>query len=189
MFVPLAQHYEAGLTFSAWATDPSAAVRGLRSAIQRVDPELAISMIGTGTRLLVGPFFMLRIIAGLATALGGVALVLAMAGLYGVLSHVVARRTREIGIRLAIGADRASIFRLILRDGLRPVIKGLVMGGIAGVLLRVALRATVVTTLSPIDAVVFAVAPLPFLVAALVACYLPASRASRVDPNVALRDL
>lgn len=189
MFVPLAQHYEAGLTFSARAADPSAAVRALRSAIQRVDPELAISSIGTGTRLLVGPFFVLRVIAGLATALGGVALVLAMAGLYGVLSHVVARRTREIGIRLALGADRAGIFRLILRDGLRPVIKGLVIGGIVGVLLRVALRATVVTTLSPIDVVVFAAAPLPFLVAALAACYLPAQRASRVDPNVALRDL
>jgi putative ABC transport system permease protein len=189
MFVPLAQHYAPGLTFSARATDPSAAVRALRSAIQRVDPELAISSIGTGTRLLVGPFFVLRVIAGLATALGGVALVLAMAGLYGVLSHVVARRTREIGIRLALGADRAGIFRLILRDGLRPVIKGLIMGGIVGVLLRVALRATVVTTLSPIDVVVFAAAPLPFLVAALAACYLPAQRASRVDPNVALRDL
>jgi putative ABC transport system permease protein len=189
VFVPLAQRYEPVLTIAARAANPGAAAGTLRAVIRRADPELAVSAIGTGTRLLIGPFFLLRILAGLATALGAVALVLAMAGLYGVLSHVVARRTREIGIRIAIGADRARIFRLILRDGLRPVLKGLVIGLGVGVLLRIALRATVVTTLSPIDVVVFALAPIPFVAAALLACYLPAARASRVDPNVALRDL
>lgn len=117
------------------------------------------------------------------------ALVLAMAGLYGVLAHVVARRTREIGIRIAIGADRSRIFALILRDGLRPVVKGLVLGLGVGVLARIALRATVVTGISLVDPLIFALVPIPFFIAALVACYVPASRASRVDPNVALRDL
>jgi putative ABC transport system permease protein len=139
--------------------------------------------------LLAGPYFLLRIIAALATVLGALALMLAMAGLYGVLSHLVARRTREIGIRIAIGAERSRIFALILRDGLRPVVKGLALGLGGGALLRVVLRATVVTGISPVDLAVFAIVPIPFVVAALVACYVPAARASRVDPNVALRDL
>ena len=144
---------------------------------------------GTGSTILAGPYFLLRIVGGLATALGFLALVLAMAGLYGVLAHVVARRTREIGIRIAIGAERSRIFALVLRDGLRPVVKGLALGLGAGVLFRIALRATIVTGISPIDPLVFGLVPIPFVVAALVACYVPASRASRVDPNVALRDL
>jgi len=159
------------------------------SAIRGVDPELAVTASGTGSTILSGPYFLLRIIGSLATGLGLLALVLAMAGLYGVLSHLVARRTREIGIRIAVGADRSRIFALILRDGLRPVVKGLVLGLGAGVLVRFALRAAVFTEISPVDPLVFGLVPIPFVIAALAACYVPASRASRVDPNVALRDL
>ena len=189
LFVPFAQRYATPVVITVRSTDPVLAAGALRTAIRRADPALAPSAVGTGSALLVGPYFLLRIIATLASALGLVALVLAMAGLYGVLSHVVARRTREIGIRLAIGADRRRIFALVLRDGARPVVKGIVLGIGIGVLLRIALRATVVTSLSPVDVALFAVAPLPFLAAAVIACYVPASRASRVDPNVALRDL
>jgi putative ABC transport system permease protein len=124
----------------------------------------------------------------LAAVLGTIALVLAMAGLHGVLSHVVARRTREIGIRLSVGADRGRIPSLVLRDGFRPVVKGLVIGLGAGVLLRLLLRATIVTAISPVDVTMFSLVPVPFLCAALAACWVPAARASRVDPNVALRD-
>ena len=189
MFVPLAQRYESRVTFSARAANPAAAVGVLRSAIRSVDPDLAVTLSGTGSTVLAGPYFLLHIVGSLATALGFLALVLAMAGLYGVLAHVVARRTREIGIRIAIGAERSRIFALILRDGLRPVVKGLVLGLGVGVLFRIALRATIVTGISPIDPVVFGLVPIPFVIAALAACYVPASRASRVDPNVALRDL
>jgi ABC-type antimicrobial peptide transport system permease subunit len=152
-------------------------------------PELALSGAGTGETLLLGPYLVLRIIAMLAAALGTVALVLAMAGLYGILSHVVASRTREMGIRIAVGADRGRILTLVLRDGFRPVAKGVVIGLAAGVVLRMLLRATLVTAISPIDVAVFSLVPVPFMIAALVACYLPAARAARVDPNVALRDL
>ena len=135
------------------------------------------------------PYLVLRIIASLAGSLGGVALLLAMVGLYGVLSHVVARRTREIGIRIAMGADRRRILSLVLRDGFRPVLSGLVIGLFVGVALRVILKATVVTSISPVDLVVFSLVPVPFVLAAVAACYVPAARAARVDPNVALRDL
>jgi putative ABC transport system permease protein len=189
LFVPLAQQYEPQITITARSADPAGAASALRTAIRSVAPDLATSALGTGEALLMGPYFLLRIIAGLATALGAIALVLAMVGLHGVLSHVVGRRTREIGIRLAVGADRGRIVTLVLRDGFRPVIKGLVIGLGAGVLLRLLLRATIVTTISPIDVTVFSLVPLPFLCAALLACWVPASRASRVDPIVALRDL
>ena len=188
-FVPLAQGYDSSVVISARAADPSVAAGLQRAAIRRADPELAVSSLGTGSTLLAAPYFLLRIVVGLSSSLGVMALVLAMAGLYGVLAHLVARRTREIGIRIANGADRSRIFTLILRDGLRPVVKGLVLGLGAGVLFRIALRTTIVTGISPVDPVVFAVVPIPFVLAAVIACYVPASRASRVDPNIALRDL
>jgi putative ABC transport system permease protein len=189
IFVPLAQQYESNLVVSARSENPAAAAAALRAIVRNAAPELALSAVGTGETLLLGPYWGLRIIAALAGALGAVALVLAMAGLYGVLSHVVARRTREIGIRIAVGADRGRIATLILRDGFRPVLKGIVIGLFVGVLLRLFLRATIVTSISPIDLVIFSLVPVPFVVAALVACWLPAARASRVHPNVALREL
>jgi putative ABC transport system permease protein len=96
---------------------------------------------------------------------------------------------REMGIRIALGADRGRIFRLILFDGMRPVAKGIALGLFIGVGARLAVRAWIVTDISAFEPLVLAVVPIPFVVAALVACYLPAARASRVDPNVALRDL
>lgn len=190
MFRPLAQAYDPAVpvNITARANDPAAAAAALRLTIRRLDPELVLSAVGTGSTLL-DPYFFLRVIVGLSTGLGVLALVLAMAGLFGVLSHVVVRRTREIGIRIAIGAERSQIFRLILRDGLYPVIKGLVLGLGMGVAARLAVRSWVVTDASAFDPFVLSIVPVPFIIAALIACYVPAARASRVDPNVALRDL
>jgi putative ABC transport system permease protein len=191
MFRPFAQAYDPAVPISiiARASDTAAAVAALRSTIRRIDPEIAVSALGTGSVLLEAPYFYLRVILAMSTALGGLALVLAMAGLFGVLSHVVVRRTREIGILIAIGAERSQIFRLILRDGLYPVIKGLVLGLGIGVAARLAVRSWVVTDASAFDPFVFSIVPVPFIIAAVIACYVPAARASRVDPNVALRDL
>lgn len=189
LFVPFAQRYEGGVTFTAASEHPAAAVATLRSVIRRVDPELAVSSAGTGSAMLAGPFFLLGLIAWMATLLGAVALVLALAGLFGVLSHVVAARTREIGIRVALGAERSRIFAMILRDGIRPVVKGLLLGLGIGVLARFVVRAVVVMPIAPFDTLVFAAVPVLLLAAGFLACYLPAARASRVDPNVSLRDL
>jgi putative ABC transport system permease protein len=191
VFVPWAQRYERGVPVivTARTRSPSAAVGTLRSMITRIDPDLAISTAGTGSKLLQGPIFILRVISGLSTALCAIATVLAMAGLFGVLSHVVLLRTREMAIRIALGADRRRIFRLVLVDGLRPVAKGIALGATIGIGARLAVRAWVVTDVSAAEPLVFALVPVPFILAALVACYLPAARAARVDPNVALRNL
>ena len=191
VFVPWAQRYEPGVpvVLTVRGRSSAAAVGVLQSTIRRVDPELATSAVGSGRVLLQGPEFIFRIIRGLATGLASVSMVLAMAGLFGVLSHVVLRRMREMGIRVALGADRARIFRLILFDGMRPVAKGIVLGLVIGLGARLAVRGWVVTDVSAFEPLVLAVVPIPFIVAALVACYLPAARASRVDPNTALRDL
>lgn len=191
VFVPWAQRYEPDvpLIVTARTASPGTAVTTLRNTIARVDPELAISTAGTGSKLLQGPIFILRVISDLSTALCAIATVLAMAGLFGVLSHVVLLRTREMGIRIALGADRRRIFRLVLWDGLRPVAKGIALGAAIGIGARLAVRAWIVTDVSAAEPLVFALVPVPFILAALVACYLPAARAARVDPNVALRNL
>lgn len=190
MFRPFAQAFDPAVPVSitARSSDPAGAVAALRATIRRLDPELVLSGAGTGP-VLLDPYFFLRVIVTMSTALGTIALVLAMAGLFGVLSHVVVRRTREIGIRIAIGAERSQIFRLILRDGLYPVMKGLALGLGIGAAARLAVRAWVVTDASAFDPFVFSIVPVPFIIAAVIACYVPAARASRVDPNVALRDL
>ncbi|MGH9409257.1 MAG: ABC transporter permease [Vicinamibacterales bacterium] len=191
IFVPFAQRYQkyAPITFVARAETPALGVAQFRSSVQRVDPDLAIMVAGTGRMLFDGPLLVLRIIIAMTAVLGILALVLSMAGLFGVLSHVVNKRTREVGIRLAIGAGRADIFRLVLRDGLRPVVKGLVLGLTIGVAARIAVRAWVVTDVAAVDPLPLLLLPIPFAIAGFLASYLPAARASRVDPNVALRDL
>jgi ABC-type antimicrobial peptide transport system permease subunit len=137
----------------------------------------------TGAGVLVG------VVSRVAGGLAVLALVLAMAGLFGVLSHLVSRRTREMGVRMALGADPRRIRRLVIGDGLRPVLSGIALGLLIGGLVRLALRAQYDSPLSLTDTAVFLLVPLPILAAALIACEWPARRASRVDPNVALRDL
>jgi ABC-type lipoprotein release transport system permease subunit len=112
---------------------------------------------------------------------------LAMAGLYGVLSYVVAQRTQEIGIRVALGASRGQISRLIMREGVRPVIEGLAVGFVAADLVEMAIRPALQNPLPAIDATLLMQLPVPFVLAAFVACYLPARRAAVTDPNTALR--
>ena len=130
-----------------------------------------------------------RVVAVIATVLGVLALVVALAGLYGVLSFLVARRTREIGIRLAIGADDGRIRRQVVREGLSPVLMGLVLGLGLGAIVRMAMRPMFLRLVPVIDVTVLVVVSVLFIAAGLVACYVPARRASRVNPVIALRQL
>jgi ABC-type antimicrobial peptide transport system permease subunit len=168
--------------------DPASVAPALRLAIRRADPDLGLYQAGAARPLLAPGFVMLRIVATLTLALGGLALVLSMGGLYGVLSQFVSQRTREMGLRLALGATAADVARVALRQGARPVVTGLILGLVFGTLIRAGIRAFSIPV-DIVDGAALVLIPIPVLIAAAAACYLPARRASRVDPNVALRDL
>ncbi len=189
MYIPLAQHYEPNLVLLARARDPAAGVRVLQSALRRADPDLGTGTAGTGTQLMSGAFVMARVAGVLAAALGALTLILAMVGLYGIESHLVAWRTRELGVRVTLGAATWQLEGMVIREGARPVAEGVVIGLVLGAIARLAIRAIVAAPIQVIDPLAFALVPVPLFVAALVACYLPARRAARVDPNVALRQL
>jgi hypothetical protein len=189
IYRPLAQQYEPVLTVVARSDNPGAAVDALRAVVRRADPEVSINRAGTGFRMLAGFYLTARIAAGVAAALGALALVLSMAGLHGVLAQMMALRTREVGLRMALGAEARTITRMVLGDGFRPVLQGLAIGLLFGVLGRVVLRATVAPALPVFDPVGLLIIPVPVSLAAFLACYWPARRASAVDPNVALRAL
>jgi predicted permease len=189
VYVPWAQHYEGNMAFSArTAGDPARLLGVLRDALRRADPELAPTRVAPATSLGSLNTLFPRITASIASVLGALALVLALAGLYGVLAHLVAGRTREIGIRLALGAPTGRIRRQVLLQGMSPVLLGLIGGlGLLGAALPV-LPSLFARLVPGVDLAVLAVVPVVFIAAGLAACYLPALRASRVDPNVALRN-
>lgn len=122
----------------------------------------------------------------LANAFGVVALFLASLGIYGVLAYLVAQRTREIGIRVALGSTRVGILRLVLREGFELVAIGLVMGFVGAAFLQKAV-ASEIYGLRPLDPLVLASVMALLASVALAACAVPARRATRVDPIVALR--
>jgi predicted permease len=188
VYVPLSQVYEPLLTLVGRTSgDPAAIIEPLRALTQRADPDLVLDRPATATLTVTGLYVLLDVVSRLATGLAVLAMALGMAGLFGVLSHLVSRRTREMGLRMALGAEPGQIRRLILRDGLQPVASGLTMGFLIAAAVRLLMLSDNPITVS--DAVVFVLAPVPIIAAALVACYWPARRASRVDPNVALREL
>jgi putative ABC transport system permease protein len=187
VYLPLTQHDEPARVAVARSTAASRAVPALRDALRRADPDLAVDLIGTASEALSGPYELLRA-GGLATLYLGVAtLILSMAGLFGVQSHVISHRTREIGIRMSMGATSRQIETLVLRDGYRPVMEGLALGLWGGVAGRVLARAYLDVDVDIIDSWAFLLMPVPVIAAAFCACYLPARRASSVDPVVTLR--
>lgn len=189
VYMPFAQAYSPWITVVARAESPSIAVRALRSAIQGTAPDLGVQFVAAGRTSLAGPFVFLRSAGIVAVCLGAVTLLLAMVGLYGVQSHIVAHRTREIGVRMSLGATAEEIRRMVLRDGYRPVLQGLAIGLFIGIAGRAIVRSYLTVKVDVIDPWMLILVPLPLLLAAFFACLLPAYRASRVDPNVALRNL
>jgi predicted permease len=188
VYMPLLQEYEASLAVVARSSqEADRAVPALREALRRADPDLPVDVIGTGHAVLSGPFEILRA-GGIATLyLGGLTLLLAMAGLFGVQSHLIAHRTQEIGVRMSMGATARQIKAMVLLDGYRPVLEGLTLGLWGGFAGRVIVRAYVQIDVNVIDPWMLIVTPIPVIAAAFCACYLPARRAARVDPTIALR--
>ncbi len=120
------------------------------------------------------------------TAIGSLGLLLAVTGLYSVIAYSVSRRTREIGIRMAIGADSGNVARLVLRQGLTMTAIGAAIG-LALALVASKLLASLLAGISPRDPLIYVLAPALLAAISLLACYIPARRAARVDPLVALR--
>jgi ABC-type antimicrobial peptide transport system permease subunit len=175
------------MTFYVRARGDAASVgASVRQVALRVDPNLPIFDMKTMTTVMDESLFIERMVAALSVAFGGLATLLAAIGLYGVMSYTVARRTREIGIRMALGAERSSVLWLVLKE----VALMVAIGVAAGLPLAFALSRVVQSQLfdlSANDPVALASAAAVLTLVALVAGYLPARRATRVDPMLALR--
>jgi len=170
------------------AGEPDAFVGAARAALQEMDPQLPLIQPQSLEQIAnqSPSVFLRRYPSYLIGSLAALALILAVVGLYGLISHLVLRRTREIGIRVALGAQRRDIMRMVLRQGLRATVAGVTIGVVAGLALTRLLR-SLLYGVTPGDWLTFLSVALLLLVVALAACSIPARRATRVDPIVALR--
>ena len=176
-----------GLTFVVrTATDPARMSLALVAAGQQVDPDLRVTQSTTMTQHLAMSRLPSQIGAVLLSAFAAMGMALAAVGVYGMVRYTVAMRTREVGIRMALGADAAGVARLLATHGVRLVLVGGVIG-VAASLLAARFLATLLFGVGTFEPVALTGAPLVLGVAAWLAAYLPARRASRVDPLAALR--
>ncbi len=187
-YLPLDQHFNPLITVTARSSDDGAkAVAPLREAIRRADLDLGVDIVGAGRQMLSGPFELMRSAGRGTLYLGAFTLLLSMVGLFGVQSHAVAYRTREIGVRMSMGASAAQIKMMVMKDGYRPVLEGLALGLWGGLAGRAIVRASVDIDVAIVDVWMIVITPIPLVLAAFCACYLPAARAASVDPTEALR--
>jgi putative ABC transport system permease protein len=188
IFLPLDQVAFGSMTYVIRsAGDPARLAEPARQAIWRHDPLLTFYDTKTVDELMSASVAPRRFSLVLATVFGAVALLLAAAGIYGVLSFTTGRQTREFGVRLAMGATSREIGRLVLGRGLRLGLIGLACGLLASFWAGQALR-SMLFEVSPYDPATLAGVAVLTLAVSLTACYLPARRAMRVDPLVALRE-
>jgi putative ABC transport system permease protein len=166
--------------------DPMAVAKEIQRAIWQVAPDTGIFNVMPVTRLSANTIWQSRVWGLLLGVFSVIALVLATAGIYGVMAYFVTQRTREIGVRIALGAQWRDVLKLILRSGMTLVVLGLTIG-LAGALALTRLMATLLFEVSPTDPITFGGVALCVILATLLACYIPARRATKVDPMVALR--
>ena len=186
-YCPISQDPDTGFTFALKTTgDPDSLARALRAEIFRLDPDLAVFDVHSMSERMDLSLAPRRTSMLLANAFGGVALFLATLGIYGVLAYLVAQRTREIGIRVALGSTRTGILKLVLKEGLELVLVGLVLGIVGAASMQKAV-ASEIYGVRALDPFVLGSVMALLAIVALGACVVPARRAMRVDPIVALR--
>jgi putative ABC transport system permease protein len=166
---------------------PQLLVPAFRSAVAELDAELPLSNVQNLDEIIGASVASRRFLMLMLASFAGLALLLALAGVYGVLAYTVSRRTSEIGMRLALGASPGGVLRLIMGQGMRPVLVGLVVG-IGGALALSRLLSGLLFEVMPADLPTYASVAALLIVSALFACYLPARNALRVDVMTALRE-
>jgi predicted permease len=187
LYIPIAQDGASSTNlFVRTSGDAAALSVVIRDAVRSIDPLLPVPDVVTMDAATSVVLLPQRVAAAVTGVMGVLGLILAVVGLYGVVAYTVSQRTREIGLRMALGADRANVLRLILRDGMRLVVIGVGIGMLLAVGITRAM-ASFLFGVSPLDPLVFAVIPLGLGAAALLASYLPARRAAATDPLEALR--
>jgi predicted permease len=187
MFLPLAQSYRPEVRLHVrTAQDPNAMVAAIRRETQKLDANLPVYNVKTLEEQKDRSLYAARLAATLLSVFGGLALLLASVGLYGVMAYVVGQRRREIGVRLALGARRRDIFGLVVKEGMALVAAGVAVG-LAGAIAGTRLLATFLYGVEPTDAATFIGVALLLAAVALLANYLPARRAAQTDPMLALR--
>jgi ABC-type antimicrobial peptide transport system permease subunit len=158
----------------------------LRAAIASIDPELPLTSVQEMEDVVSRSLGRPRLTLSLMSLFGGVALLLAAIGLYGVVAFSVSQRVREIGLRMALGASSSDVSRLVLREGLKLALAGVALG-VAGALVTSRLLESLLFEVEPRDPVTLVLIAALLVAVALAASYLPARRASRIDPFLALR--
>jgi predicted permease len=187
IYLPITQDYSPAVTLQVRTTGrPEAVIGTLRSQVQSLDTNMAITNVQTIQEIMSQGLWAPRMGAALLTVFGGLALLLAVIGVYGVLSYSVSQQTREIGIRMSLGAEPAQVLRLVIGQGFRLAAAGLAFGLLAAFALTRFLS-DLLFDVSAHDPLIFGGVSLVLACAALLACYLPARRATRVDPIIALR--
>ncbi len=188
LYLPFSQQYRNGMRLHVEsAGDPGAVAAPVLAEVRRLDPGQPVQEVQTLDHFFEeGALFGNRLVMRVVAAIGLFGALLAMAGLYGVIAYSVSRRTREIGIRMALGADANKVARLVLRQGMALTLTGVGIGVVLALLASQAIQSQLVGV-SPRDPAVFISIPLLLAAISLLACYVPARRAARVDPIRALR--
>ena len=187
LIAPHAQvSYATMVLIARTSSDPASQISAVRGAIRKIDKDQPVFKVTTMEQLLASSLGQRRLSVILFGVFAAVALVLAAVGLYGVISYSVAQRTNEIGIRMALGAERRDILRMVVEHGLKLTLAGVVLGlGGAYALTRV--MSSLLFEVSATDPLTFVIVPLLLALVALAACLVPARRATKVDPMIALR--
>jgi putative ABC transport system permease protein len=186
VYLPHLQIPVSGMSLVVQAKNPASLVGALRGQIREMDPDLPVVDLMMMEEVVSQSVWQNRLYAILFSAFAVIALLLAAVGIYGVMSYSVTQRTQEIGIRMALGAQLKDVLQLVVTGGLVLSLIGVAVG-IAGALALTRLLRTLLFGVTPTDAVTFIAVSLVLLFVALLACYIPARRATKVDPLVALR--